>query len=113
MWFFKKKAVDTKKNQAQLNKEDKALIDSNSSAVNALIILSDNKEFGAKLLKLQEELKFLTPSADSKIFAFDQQIQTLIGELKAVLTEDGSAGSKAESAFRDIRIAIADRNSVL
>ena len=106
MCFFKKK-----KNLAKKNNEDRALIESNSLAINALMILSEDKEFNKSLLKLQEEIKYLIPSTQDKIYSFDKKIQHLIEDLKIVLTKNGVPELKANNILKEIRVLIADRNS--
>lgn len=108
MCLFKKK-----KNLAKKNSDDRALIEANSRAISLLMILSEDKEFNKSLLKLQEELKYLTPSIEDKIYSFDKKIQNLIEDLKIVLTKNGMPEVKANNLLKEIRVMISDRNTAL
>lgn len=106
MWFFKKK------NNGDKTKEDRELISENAKAIDALIILAkDNQDFVDKLKELQEKLKYLTASSDSKIFDFDKAIKNKIGDLRILLTKcEGNLSKKETNVLQDIELTIIDRN---
>lgn len=106
MWFFKKK------NNADKTKEDRELISENAKAIDALIVLvGDNQDFVNKLKELQEKLKYLIASSDSKIFDFDKLIKNKIGDLRILLTKsEGNLSKKEINALQDIELTIVDRN---
>jgi len=106
MWFFKKK------NNADKTKEDRELISENAKAIDALIVLAgDNQDFVNKLKELQEKLKYLIASSDSKIFDFDKLIKNKIGDLRILLTKsEGNLSKKEINALQDIELTIVDRN---
>ncbi len=107
MFFFKKKKV------ADKVKEDRELIEVNSKAIEALIILAkDNVDIVNELHVLQEKLKYLIPSDDSKIVDYDKAIKNKIGDLRIVLTKsDGEVTKKTTNIITDIKLVIADRNT--
>ncbi len=110
MCFFWKK-----KNLANKNNEDRNLIDINYRSVESLIVLSSDQEFTTSLKKLQEQLKYLTPSTSDKVYGYDKKIKGSIEDLKIALTKDGDAQSntKAKLLIQDIKVLIADRNAIL
>ena len=108
MCFKKKKAADKVK-------ENRELIEDNSKAIEALIVLSkDNVEIIDDLKELQEKLKYLVPSNDSAVIDYDKKIKNKIGDLKIALTKsDGETSKKATEILMDIKLAIAERNAKL
>lgn len=106
MFFFKKK--DT----AEKTKEDRDLIKENADAVEALIILaSDNEEFVRKLKAVQEKLRYLSASADSKILDYDKAIKNKLGDLRILLTKnEGEIAKKENNLVLEIELMIVDRN---
>ncbi len=109
MCFFRKKKV------ADKVKEDRELVGANSKSIEALIILAkDNVVIVNELQGLQEKLKYLIPSDNSKVVDYDKKIKNLIGDLRIVLTKsDGEANKKATDLLTEIKLAIADRNTKL
>lgn len=107
MCFFRRKKA------AEKNADDRELIEANSKAIEALLILAENNEqLSADLKELQEKLKYLMPSTDSKVIDADKKIRNLIGDLRIALNKsDGEDSKKTERYFTDIRLAIADRNA--
>lgn len=109
MCFFRKKKV------ADKVKEDREFVETNSKAIDSLIILArDNVVVVNELKGLQEKLKYLIPSDNSKVVDYDKTIKNKIGDLRIVLTKsDGEVTKKATDILTDIRLAIADRNTKL
>lgn len=109
MCFFRKKKAAVK------NSEDREIIEHNSKAIDALLVLAEeNDEFKGELLELQEKLKYLVPSADSKVIDGDKKIRNLIGDLRIALTKsDGEDSKKTSRYFQEIKMAVADRNARL
>lgn len=109
MCFFRRKKV------ADKVKEDRELVETNSKAIEALIILAQNDDVIVNELKgVQEKLKYLVPSDNSKVFDYDKSIKNKIGDLRIVLTKsDGEVTKKANDILTDIKLAIADRNTRL
>ena len=107
--FFRKKKI------ADKVKEDRELVEANSKAIEALIILAnDNASVINELNNLQEKLKYLIPSDKSKVADYDKMIKNKIGDLRIVLTKsDGEVTKKATDILTDIKLAIADRNTKL
>lgn len=106
MFFFKKK--DT----AEKTKEDRDLIKENADAIEALVILaSDNEEFVRKLKAVQEKLRYLSASADSKILDYDKAIKNKLGDLRILLTKnEGEIAKKENNLVLEIELMIVDRN---
>lgn len=107
MCFFRKKK------SADKVKEDRELIESNSRAVDALIILAkDNVDVISGLKELQKQIKYLIPSENRKVVDYDKTIGNKIGDLRIVLTKaDGEVNKKVENLLTEIKLAIADRNA--
>lgn len=107
MCFFRRKKV------ADKVKEDRELVEANSKAIEALIILAkDNIVVVNELQGLQEKLKYLIPSDNSKVVDYDKAIKNKIGDLRIVLTKsDGEVTKKASDILTDIKLAVADRNT--
>lgn len=107
MCFFRKKKTSMK----QIT-EDRNLILTNQKTIETLITISQNSEFTEVLKKLQEQLKYLTPSRSEKIFSYDKKIKDAIEDLKIALTKNGDAESNAKALkiLQDIKVLIADRN---
>ncbi|MCH5162060.1 MAG: hypothetical protein J1G38_01045 [Clostridiales bacterium] len=106
MCFFRRKKDSEK------NIDDRELIESNSKAIEALLVLAeDNAELSDKLKELQEKIKYLVPSTDSKVLEADKKIRNLVGDLRIALTKsDGEDSKKVDRYFSEIKLAIADRN---
>ena len=98
--------------------DNRELISHNERAVAALIVLAgDDEELVTEFRKLQEKIKYLTPSNNSKVVDCDKKIKNLIEDLRIVLVKadkksDGeSFPAKASSLLQQIKLAIADRNA--
>lgn len=123
MCFFRKEKV------ADKTKYDRDLIEANSRAVEALIVLAKEKMATVEALKtVQEKIKYLKPSNDTKVIHYDEVIKNKIGDLRIVLTKSDKTvkcehetlskvefeiGREAEKLLTDIKLAIADRNTRL
>lgn len=109
MWFFKRKK------SSDVAKEDRAVIETNSKAIDTLIILAKNNiEIINELYALQEKLKYLAPSTKAKILERDKKIGDKLDDLKVVLTKsDGQISKKEQDILFDINLAIAERNKRL
>lgn len=107
MFLFKKKRV------ADKTKEDRELISENSKSIDSLLVLaSGNENLSEELKVLQEKLKYLIPSSDSKILEYDKTIKNKIGDLRIVLVKaDGEDSPKIARIVTDLNLAVADRNS--
>ncbi len=105
--FFKKKRNSNKVI------EDRDLVKKNSDSINALIIIAEkNIEIVSDLKKLQEKLKNLIPSSNSKIINKDEIIKNKIGDLRIVLVKsDEENTKKVKDIIKEINITIADRNT--
>lgn len=109
MCFFKKKTP------ADKTKADRELIEDNSKAVEVLVVLAKtNEPLIATLKELQEKLKYLIPSDDSKIMDIDKSIRNKIGDLRIALNKaDDGQSKKTEGILTDIQCLIAERNAKL
>jgi len=105
MCFFKKKTAD----KARVDRE---LVETNSKAIEALMILAkNNDELIDSLKELQEKLKYLVPSENSTIFDYDKSIKNKIDDLRIVLSKsDGGDSRKIFGLITDIKCLVADRN---
>lgn len=109
MLFFKKK------NQAEKNLDDRLLISENAASVEALIVIAKgNPEVIGELKDLQEKLKYLIPSANTKIAEYDKTIKNKLGDLRIALTKaDGETTKKVTDVIEDIKVTVVDRNTKL
>lgn len=109
-FFFKRKNLAKEKTN-----EDRSLIDVNYKSIETLIVLSTDKEFTDELKKMQEQLKYLIPSADDKVYEYDKKIKNGIGDLKICLTKDGDAKNsvRAKQSIQNIKVLIAERNALV
>ncbi len=108
MCFFKKKP------QSDLNQQDRDQIAVNSKMIDVLTTICKDEEFIPELEKLKEQITFLQPSPNHKVYEADKKIKNRIDDLKIALVK-GNAKSddvseKAENIFEDIRMMIAERN---
>lgn len=110
MCFFRKK-----KTLANKNVYDRNLIENNYKSMETLIVLSTDQTFTLSLKKVQEELKYLTPSVSDKVCGYDKKIKDCIEDLKIVLTKDGNVqdNAKAKRLVQDIKVLIAERNAII
>ncbi len=108
MLFFKKKKA------AEANRQDYDLVEVNAKTVEVLIAQTEDENFRTALRDLQEELKYLMPSAKSKVYDCDKKIKNLLEDLKIALIKckDETANEKAQGLLKDIHIAIAERKTV-
>ena len=108
------KLRSAKKNTpAQKAFDDRELIEQNAKSVEALIVLAeDNAELVEELRDLQNTLKYLIPSTDSKVWDYDKSIKNKIGDLRIALTKsDGENSKKSDEILTEIKLAVADRNT--
>lgn len=97
---------------ALMTVNDRELVAENAKRVEALIVLAgDDEELVNSLNALQEQLKYLVPTDDKKVYDSDMKIKHNIEDMKIVLTKDGKdKADKANSLIKDIKVLIADRN---
>ncbi len=98
---------------AEKTLDDRELIAENSKAVEALFVLAeDNASLVEELKALQEKLKYLMPSDDSKVTEYDKKIKNLIGDMRIALTKsDGEDSKKTDAILTDLKLAVADRSA--
>lgn len=113
--FILSKIFKKRKTEADKTLEDRELVAENSKSIEALVVLAkDNDSIAEELRTLQEKLKYLIPSDDSKIKDYDKKIKNLIGDMRIALTKsDGEDSKKTETILTDLKLAIADRNAKL
>ena len=104
-----------KESDAVKNAEDRELIEANSKAIDTLLVLAEgNADITNELSQLQETLKYLIPSVESKVMDADKKIRNLIGDLRIALTKsDGEESKKVGRYLSEIKLAVADRNTRL
>ena len=100
-----------KNNAANKNFEDRELIARNSKLIDALLVLTDEENLKADLKKLQEELKFLIPSPNDKVYEYDKKIGNSIDDIRILLKKGDNA--KASKMLRDVRELISMRNTLI
>lgn len=109
MCFFRKRKI------AVRTQDDRELIAVNSKAIESLIVLAkDNADIIANLKELQEKIKYLTPSNNSKVIDYDKLIKNKIDDLRIVfIKSDSAVKNDVEKVIMDIKVAVADRNTKL
>ena len=67
----------------------------------------------ADLKALQEKVKYMIPSSDSKVVSLDKKIQNAISDFKVTMVKkEDEALKKAVADFiRDVEVMIAERNA--
>ena len=69
MFFFKKKT------NAEKNKTDREMIESNSKMMEALIVLTDNADLKAEFKIIEEQIKYIIPLPEDKAADADKKIK--------------------------------------
>lgn len=108
MLFFKKKKA------AEKNQDDRNVIETATALINPLIALAEkDAEIIADLKALQEKVKYMIPSSDSKVVSLDKKIQNAISDFKVTMVKkEDEALKKAVADFiRDVEVMIAERNA--
>lgn len=105
MFFKKKKASEE-------NIADREIIAHNSKAIEVLIVICEDDEIKKELRILEEKLKYLMPSPDSKIIEHDKKIKAHIEDMKILMTKsNGTVNEKITGTIRDLKVLISERNS--
>lgn len=112
MGFFRKKKDSEK---AHLDRE---LIDDNTGAMDALIILAEQNKEHAELVeefkRIKEQIKYLIASEDDKVRDYDKKIRNAIDDLRIEMVKgDSEMSSKASKLLLQLKLTIADRNAKL
>ena len=99
---------------------ERELISHNERAIESLIVLAkDDEELIQELKRVQEKIKYLTPSDNGKVADYDKKIKNLIEDMRIVLikadkkSDEETLPAKAMSILQQIKLAIADRNAKL
>jgi len=108
MCFFSKR-----KNASKVLK-DRTLIETNSKAIEALIVLAqDNDELIKELKEVQEKLKYLAPSQNDQVRDGDVKISEIIHVLREELTEsNGKTTESVKNLLKSLKLAVVDRNTI-
>ena len=100
--------------------DEREVIAHNAAAIESLIVLAkDDEELIQELKKLQEKIKYLTPSDNGKVADCDKKIKNLIEDMRIVLvkadkkSDEETLPAKARSILQQIKLTIADRNAKL
>lgn len=97
---------------SEANKRDRDLVEKNSKMMETLIILAEGADdFVAELKTLKNEMNFLTWSTKEEVYAHDKKIAQAIEELKKELAD--CCGEKARRLLRDLKVLVAERNSLV
>ena len=108
MCFFRKK-----NSSAIKNGKDRDLIAQNSKVVDTLIAMTEDDGLKNELKELQEKLKYLIASPEDKVYGLDGKIAALLGDMKIALTKNEAQSEKVKSILKDIKMTVADRNSIV
>ena len=92
---------------------DNKLIAENTKFVEVLLVQAEgNDEVVNELKELQENLKYLKPSREKKVYDYDKKIKDNLGDLKIAFTKtDGEGSKKTVQLIKDIKILVAERNT--
>ena len=102
---FKKTKVGKKTNE---NREAIAL---NARRMDVLISLNDDPELESVLLALKNKIKYLTPSASSKVSAYDGKIKNAIDDLKIAFNRSNSDAIREQ--LKNLDVMISERNTFI
>ncbi len=107
MCFFRKKLSN--KEKILKSRED---TNKNTQTIEILLVMAeDNEAMRQELLKLQDTLKYLTPSSADEVKKIDEKISHNLDDLKIELSKGDKekALAKAESTIKDIKLLLAQR----
>ena len=93
--------------------ENRQTVATNAQTVEILLVLAKGKENTVKeLLKLQDELRYLTPSTDEKVKQIDEKIANELGDCKIELSKkhEENEDGKLAMHLENIRLKIAERS---
>ncbi|MCH5148757.1 MAG: hypothetical protein J1G05_05285 [Clostridiales bacterium] len=92
---------------------DLKLIAENTKFVEVLLVQAEgNEEVVKELKELQENLKYLKPSREKKVYDYDKKIKDNLGDLKIAFTKtDGEGSKKTVQLIKDVKILVAERNT--
>lgn len=100
-----------KKSDATENFNDRELVAANSKYVGVLLAIVEDEDEKASLLKLQDELKYLTPSPNEKVAGYDKKIKDMLDDMRVLFQKKEHA--KIAQALREVRETIALRNTLI
>ena len=102
-----------KKSQPSDPDADIKLIAENAKFVEVLLVQAEgNEELVNELKKLQEDLKYLKPSREKKVYDYDKKIKDNLGDLKIAFTKtDGDSSKKTVQLVKDVKMLVAERNT--
>lgn len=106
--IFKKKA-------SVKNSMDRELIEKNSGAVDALIVLAYDDQVKAKLKDLKEQIKYIMPLVEEKAYSMDKKISALIGDAKIELSKyngEEKTATKINNLLKEIEVLVAERKAL-
>ena len=91
---------------------DNKLIAENFKFVDVLLVQAEgNEEVVKELNELKENLKYLKPSKEKKVYDYDKKIKDSLGDLKIAFTKtDGEESKKTVQLIKEIKMLVAERN---
>ena len=107
--IFKKKA-------SVQNTMDRELIEKNSGAIDALVVLAYDDAVKAKLKALKEQVKYIIPLVDEKAYSMDKKVSALIGDIKIELSKyngEEKVAAKITNLIRDLEVLVAERKALV
>lgn len=108
----KKKPEVSGKSRTELLQESRNRVAVNQQSVEVLYVLAEGKQDNiAEFQKIQEKLKYLTPSAEESVKEIDEKIHADLEECKSVLEDqtDEAQDEKLKNLIRTINADIALR----
>lgn len=105
-FFFRKKA----KTEKELLTESRNQISLNAQTINILLVSTQgNDSLTISLQKLQDDLRYLTPSVDVKVKQIDVKIKNVLDDFRIYLAK----GANEDKGFiKEIELLLAERSTL-
>lgn len=104
-----------KRNKSKLIADDRNLIEANANAVDTLVVLaSDNEEVIDALKDIQNKLRYLIASDNTKVYKLDEIIKNQLQDMKLYLNKPKKVEIEGVKDYiREIEVSIVSRNNLI
>lgn len=104
-----------KRNKSKLIAQDRELIELNANAVDTLVVLAgENEEIIGALNDVQNKLRYLIASDNSKVYKVDEIIKNQLQDMKLYLNKPKKVEIEGVKDYiREIEVSIVSRNNLI
>ncbi len=104
-----------KRNKSKLIAQDRELIELNANAVDTLIVLAgENEEIIGALKDIQNKLRYLIASDNTKVYKLDEIIKNQLQDMKLYLNKPKKVEIEGVKDYiREIEVSIVSRNNLI